>query len=130
LPSYFSSLTDASQADTFYISVVIKGDAAIIEDSTEKTMALNALMEKYQPEGGYERLVPNMHVIDEVAIIKVTPRTIRGKYKIGQHMDKTTRTNLAKKILEKNSPTARKTLQTMGFDIINDDIKMTDEPLW
>jgi len=87
-------------------------------------------MEKYQPEGGYERLVPNMHVIDEVAIIKVTPRTIRGKYKIGQHMDKTTRTNLAKKILEKNSPTARKTLQTMGFDIINDDIKMTDEPLW
>jgi hypothetical protein len=45
-------------------------------------------------------------------------------------MDKTTRTNLAKKILEKNSPTARKTLQTMGFDIINDDIKMTDEPLW
>jgi len=130
LPSYFSSPTDASQADTFYISVVIKGDAAIIEDRTEKTMALNALMEKYQPEGGYERLVPNMHVIDEVAIIKVTPRTIRGKYKIGQHMDKTTRTNLAKKILEKNSPTARKTLQTMGFDIINDDIKMTDEPLW
>jgi nitroimidazol reductase NimA-like FMN-containing flavoprotein (pyridoxamine 5'-phosphate oxidase superfamily) len=130
LPSYFSSLTDASQADTFYISVVIKGDAAIIEDRTEKTMALNALMEKYQPEGGYERLVPNMHVIDEVAIIKVTPRTIRGKYKIGQHMDKIARTNLAKKILEKNSPTARKTLQTMGFDIINDDIKMTDEPLW
>ena len=130
LPSYFSSPTDASQADTFYISVVIKGDAAIIEDRTEKTMALNALMEKYQPEGGYERLVPNMHVIDEVAIIKVTPRTIRGKYKIGQHMDKTARTNLAKKILEKNSPTARKTLQTMGFDIINDDIKMIDEPLW
>ena len=130
LPSYFSSPTDASQADTFYISVVIKGDAAIIEDRTEKIMALNALMEKYQPEGGYERLVPNMHVIDEVAIIKVTPRTIRGKYKIGQHMDKTARTNLAKKILEKNSPTARKTLQTMGFDIINDDIKMIDEPLW
>ena len=130
LPSYFSSPTDASQADTFYISVVIKGDATIIEDRTEKTMALNALMEKYQPEGGYERLVPNMHVIDEVAIIKITPRIIRGKYKIGQHMDKTARTNLAKKILEKNSPTARKTLQTMGFDIINDDIKMIDEPLW
>jgi len=130
LPSYFSSPTDASQADTFYISVVIKGDAIIVNDKSEKAMALNALMEKYQPDGGYEKLTQDMHVIDEVAIIKVIPRTIRGKYKIGQHMDKTTRTSLARKILGKNSPTARQTLQIMGFDVTGNDIKMVDEPLW
>jgi hypothetical protein len=130
LPSYFTSPTDASQADTLYISVVIKGDGIIVNDKAEKTMALNALMEKYQPEGGYEKLTPNMHVVDEVAIIKVTPRTIRGKYKIGQHMDKTTRADIAKKILEKNSPLARQALQTMGFEIIDNDVKMVDEPLW
>lgn len=130
LPSYFTSPTDASQADTFYISVVIKGDAAIINDRSEKAMALNALMEKYQPEGGYEKITPEMHVVNEVAIIRVTPKTIRGKYKIGQHMDKTARTSIAKKILEKNSPTARQTLQTMGFDVIDGNIKMIDEPLW
>lgn len=130
LPSYFTSPTDASQADTLYISVVIKGDGIIVNDKAEKTMALNALMEKYQPEGGYEKLTPNMHVVDEVAIIKVTPRTIRGKYKIGQHMDKTTRADIAKKILEKNSPLARQALQTMGFEITDNDVKMVDEPLW
>jgi uncharacterized protein len=130
LPSYFTSPTDASQADTLYISVVIKGDGIIVNDRTEKTMALNVLMEKYQPEGGYESLTPEMHVIDEVAIIKVIPRTIRGKYKIGQHMDKTTRTSIAKKILEKNSPLARQALQTMGFEIIGNDVKIVDEPLW
>jgi nitroimidazol reductase NimA-like FMN-containing flavoprotein (pyridoxamine 5'-phosphate oxidase superfamily) len=130
LPSYFTSPTDASQADTFYISVVIKGDGIIVNDRAEKTMALNALMEKYQPEGGYEKLTQDMDVVDAVAIIKVTPKTIHGKYKIGQHMDKTARTSLARKILEKNSPTARQTLQIMGFDIIDDDVKMVDEPLW
>ena len=130
LPSYFSSPTDASQADTLYISVVIKGDGIIINDKEEKTLALNALMEKYQPEGKYERLTPEMHVVDEVAIIKVIPKTMRGKYKIGQHMDKTTRMEIAKKILEKNSPTARQTIQTMGFDIIENDVKMVSDPTW
>lgn len=130
LPSYFSSPTDASQADTLYISVVIKGDGIIINDRDEKTLALNALMEKYQPEGKYERLTPEMHVVDEVAIIKVIPKTMRGKYKIGQHMDKTTRTEIARKILEKNSPTARQTIQTMGFDIIENDVKLVRDPTW
>lgn len=130
LPSYFSSPTDASQADTLYISVVIKGIASIIQDKSEKAMALNALMEKYQPEGGYEKITPQMHVVDEVAIIKVTPKTMRGKYKIGQHMDRSTRIQLARKILEKNSPLARQALQTMGFEIIDNDVKMVDEPLW
>ena len=130
LPSYFSSPNDASQADTLYISVVIKGDGIIINDKEEKTLALNALMEKYQPEGRYERLAPKMHVIDEVAIIKVIPKTMRGKYKIGQHMDKTTRMEIARKILEKNSPTARQTIQTMGFDIIEGDVRLVRDPTW
>ncbi len=130
LPSYFSSPTDASQADTLYISVVIKGDGIIVNDMNEKTMALNALMEKYQPEGRYDKLTPDMPVINEVAIIKVIPKTIKGKYKIGQHMEKSSRTELAKKILERNSPTAITTIQTMGFEIINGQLKLVQEPSW
>ena len=130
LPSYFSSPTDASQADTLYISVVIKGDGIIVNDMNEKTMALNALMEKYQPEGRYDKLTSDMPVINEVAIIKVIPKTIKGKYKIGQHMEKSSRTELAKKILERNSPTAIATIQTMGFEIINGQLKLVQEPSW
>ena len=130
LPSYFSSPTDASQADTLYISVVIKGDGIIVNDMNEKTMALNALMEKYQPEGRYDKLTSDMPVINEVAIIKVIPKTIKGKYKIGQHMEKSSRTELAKKILERNSPTAIATIQTMGFEIVNGQLKLAQEPSW
>jgi len=97
LPSYFTHPTDASQADTLYISVVIKGTGIIVNDRKEKTLALNSLMKKYQPEGGYEGISPEMKVVDEVAIIKVIPTTMRGKYKVGQHLEKKSRLELAKK---------------------------------
>ncbi|MFY9300624.1 MAG: pyridoxamine 5'-phosphate oxidase family protein [Candidatus Nitrosotenuis sp.] len=130
LPSYFTHPTDASQADTLYISVVIKGAGIIVNDRSEKTLALNSLMEKYQPEGGYEKLTPDMAVVDEVAIIKIIPTSMRGKYKIGQHLDKSVRKELAKKILERNSPTAKETLRIMGFEISGKEPKMVDDPLW
>lgn len=130
LPSYFTHPTDASQADTLYISVVIKGNGVIVSDKKEKTLALNGLMEKYQPEGRYEKLTHDMEVVNEVAVIKIIPNTMRGKYKIGQHMDKGTRGQIAKKILERKSPTSKETLRIMGFEITEDGVKMTDEPNW
>lgn len=130
LPSYFTHPTDASQADTLYISVVIKGTGAIVTDRNEKTLALNGLMEKYQPEGKYEKLTQDMQVVSEVAVIKVSPVTIRGKYKIGQHMDRGARAMLAKKILERNTPTSKDTVRMMGFEIAGSDISMVSEPDW
>jgi len=130
LPSYFTSPTDASQADTLYISVVIKGKASLVSDPKEKVRALNDLMKKYQPEGGYEKLTPDMEVVEEVAIIKVVPVTMRGKYKIGQHWDKKTRLEIAKKILERNSPTAQNTLKTMGITKTKDGLQVSEERNW
>jgi len=130
LPSYFSDPTDASLADTLYISVVIKGNASIILDKEEKTTALNGLMKKYQPEGGYEPIKPEMDVLDEVVVIKIVPESLRGKYKIGQHMDRKLRIDLARQILERNSPTAKETLDIMGFEIIDNEPKLVDDKLW
>ena len=130
LPSYFSDPTDASLADTLYISVVIKGNASIVLDTKEKTIALNGLMKKYQPEGGYEPIKPEMDVLDEVVVIKVVPESLKGKYKIGQNMDMKSRIDLAKQILERNSPTAKETLNIMGFKIIDDEPKLVDDNAW
>lgn len=130
LPSYFTSPTDASQADTLYISVVIKGKATIVSDVKEKTMALNELMKKYQPEGGYEGLTPDMDVVREVAIIKVVPLTMRGKYKIGQHFDKKTRLEIARKILERNTSTSKNTVELMGITTTKDGLEISEEPSW
>ena len=130
LPSYFEDSKDASLADTLYISVVIKGTALLVKDREEKTLALNGLMKKYQPEGGYDPIQSTMKVLDAVAVIKVIPDMIHGKYKIGQHMHAEKRMDLAKKILEKNSPIAKETLKIMGFEITANGLQMTDEPIW
>ena len=130
LPSYFSDPTDASLADTLYISVVIKGNASIVSDKEEKTTALNGLMKKYQPEGGYEPIKPEMDVLDEVVVIKIVPKSLRGKYKIGQNMDMKSRIDLAKQILERNTPTAKETLDIMGFEIIDGEPKLVDDKPW
>jgi hypothetical protein len=130
LPSYFSDPHDASLADTLYISVVIKGIASFVTDREEKTLALNGLMEKYQPEGRYDPIKSDMQVLDAVTVIKITPQTIHGKYKIGQNMNPADRMDLAQKILKRNSPSAKQTLKIMGFEVTDDGLKMIDEPVW
>ena len=130
LPSYFSDPTDASLADTLYISVVIKGNGSIVSDKNEKTIALNRLMKKYQPEGGYEPIKPDMDVLKGVEVIKIVPESLTGKYKIGQNMDMKSRVELAKLILERNSTSAKETLDVMGFKIVDNELKLVDDIPW
>jgi len=130
LPSYFEDPHDASLADTLYISVVIKGIASFVTDREEKTLALNGLMEKYQPEGQYDPLKSDMRVLDAVTVIKIVTETITGKYKIGQDMNPEDRMDLAQKILKKNSPSSKQTLKLMGFEETDDGLRMVDEPVW
>ena len=130
LPSYFSDPDDASLADTLYISVVIKGEAVLVEDRKEKVLALNGLMEKYQPEGQYTPMRDDMDVLDATAVIKVTSKKMNGKYKIGQNMSKEEKIELATKILDKNSKTAKETVKIMGFAMKNDKLVMKEDVEW
>ena len=130
LPSYYFHPTDASQADTLYISVVIKGNAAIVQDPDEKANALNALMKKYQKEGGYESLSSNMGSVREVTVLKVVPDQIRGKYKIGQHWIPRYRLKMARNIIQREAEDdASKILKIMGIEIMNNGgLRIIKEP--
>jgi nitroimidazol reductase NimA-like FMN-containing flavoprotein (pyridoxamine 5'-phosphate oxidase superfamily) len=131
LPSYYFHPTDASQADTLYISIVIKGNASIIQDTDEKANALNALMKKYQKEGGYESLSSNMGSVREVTVLKVAPDQIRGKYKIGQHWIPRYRLKMARNIIQREAKEdANRILKLMGIEIMNNgDLKVIKEPI-
>ena len=130
LPSYFEDDEDASFADTLYISVVIKGLSKIIKGRHEKTFALNSLMNKYQPEGRYKPIEPNMKILDAVKIIRVNPISMTGKYKIGQNLSDNEKIELAKKILKRNSNTAKETLKIMGITIKDEILKITSDSIW
>ena len=131
LPSYYFHPTDASQADTLYVSVVIKGNASIVQNKDEKANALNALMKKYQKEGGYESLSSNMVSVREVTVFKVVPDQIRGKYKIGQHWIPRYRLKMARNIIQREGVNdARRILKIMGIEIMdNGELKVTKEPI-
>jgi nitroimidazol reductase NimA-like FMN-containing flavoprotein (pyridoxamine 5'-phosphate oxidase superfamily) len=129
LPSYYFHPTDASQADTLYISVVIKGTASIVGDGKEKAMALNALMEKYQKEGRYERLDEHMPVVHEVAVIKIVPDDMRGKYKIGQHWSRPYRLRMARQIIEREGlEKAKPVLAIMGVSAADGSLEILRDP--
>ena len=130
LPSYFSDPEDASLADTLYISVVIKGEALLVENNEEKVLALNGLMKKYQPEGRYKPMDKDMDVLDATAVIKIIPKEMNGKYKIGQNMSKEEKIGLANKIKDRNSKTSRETLAIMGFAIQDDKLVMKEDVEW
>jgi uncharacterized protein len=132
LPSYFFHPYDASQADTLYISVVIKGKGEIIDESLEKACALNSLMEKYQKDGRYKKLDPSTPSVREVAIIKIIPREMHGKYKIGQHWAPTYRLKMARNILEREGiDNARSILAIMGIKLTDDasGLRIQEDPI-
>lgn len=129
LPSYYFHPTDASQADTLYISVVIKGTAARVQDNREKAMALNALMEKYQKEGRYEKLDEHMPAVHEVAVIKVVPNDTRGKYKIGQHWSRPYRLKIAQQMIEREGlENARPILAVIGVSLRDGTLAIEQDP--
>ena len=130
LPSYYFHPYDASQADTLYISVVIKGYSYIVEDKEEKALALNSLMEKYQKEGNYEKLNSKMHSVQEVTVIKLIPHNMKGKYKIGQQWTPSYRLKIAKNILTREKENAKLIFEVMGIEILeNGTLKIKKEPI-
>ncbi len=101
-----------------------------VEDRNEKVRALNGLMKKYQPEGGYLPMTSDMEVLEHTAVIKVIPKEMNGKYKIGQNMSKKDKIDIANKILERNSSTARETLEIMGFGIEEGKAVLKTDEVW
>lgn len=56
IPSYFSDTLAACPATQFFASVFIEGKIDFVEDLNKKSDVLNALMEKLQSDGGYEKI--------------------------------------------------------------------------
>jgi uncharacterized protein len=89
-------------------------------------------MAKYQKEGKYEILDSNMPSVHQVAVIKVIPEDMRGKYKIGQQWPIPYRLRMAKNIIEREGlENARAIIRTMGIDIKldNNGPYVKEEPL-
>lgn len=127
LPSYFfEPLADASKTDTLYISVVVKGTAKLVIDDQEKAATMNALMEKSQIEGDYEKLRPDMATVRGVGLIKIIPQVMTGKYKLGRFWDEKEKIQIASRMMERAVKMPERTLELLnipGLMLVGDDCK-------
>lgn len=116
LPSYFfEPPTDASLTDTLYISIVIKGNAEPVLDAGEKSRALNALMQKNQTEGGYEKLAPDMASVRGVKLLKIVPHVMTGKYKLGRYWSEKEKLRIATRLVQRSVTMPRHTLKLLNI---------------
>jgi nitroimidazol reductase NimA-like FMN-containing flavoprotein (pyridoxamine 5'-phosphate oxidase superfamily) len=68
---------NACAASYRYQSVIITGQARLVEDESERLRALRALMEKYQPQGGYGPFIPEKAAL--TAIVRIDVQRMTGK---------------------------------------------------
>jgi len=89
IDSDFSS-TDglACPATQFFKSVSIDGVAEMVESRAEKARALEALMQKLQPKGGYKPFSDEAYdkALKTTAVYKLLPESVTCKFKFGQHL--------------------------------------------
>ncbi len=116
IPSYFSSADElACPATQFFASVMIEGRIVFVEEYDAKAAALQALMEKLQPEGGYRSLSDPAYrkAIDATAIYALPIGHLSGKYKFGQHLPPERFERIVRHLNERDTATDRYTQSEM-----------------
>jgi nitroimidazol reductase NimA-like FMN-containing flavoprotein (pyridoxamine 5'-phosphate oxidase superfamily)/GNAT superfamily N-acetyltransferase len=89
VPSYFSDPERACPATTLYRSVQLHGALEELTDRDAKARVLQALMKKYQPEGGHVPISADhplyRKAVDGVAVLAVSLERLDGKAKLAQN---------------------------------------------
>lgn len=117
IPSYFSRTSAACPATQFFASVSMGGEIVIIDNAEQKASALNALMQKLQPEKRYETIdVQNpiyTKMVEKTAIFKLEPTWMTMKLKLGQQLSNEKKEDFIAQLEERGTPLDRITAQAM-----------------
>ncbi|MBW5447372.1 flavin-nucleotide-binding protein [Cohnella sp. CFH 77786] len=108
IPSYFSDPVMACPATVFFRSVRIRGIVSQVEDPEEKADALGALMSAMQPEGGHAPIDPRdpryVPQLKGVAVLRLDPESVTGKFKFGQNMNEKRRVGVLEGLAQRGLP--------------------------
>jgi hypothetical protein len=117
LPSTFFDPENACPATQFFKSVLVKGRVRLVEDLGEKARALQALMTKLQPEGGYEPIAaasPRYQAaLRGDAVIALSMDSLTGKFKLGQNLSQALADRIMEKLEARNGHQDRRTANAM-----------------
>lgn len=118
VPSYFRDPQLACPATQYYRAVVVHGEARIVEQPAEKAAALQALMEKLQPEGGYRRIDAEDPLyrksVATTGVVAIAMLDMTAKFKFGQNLPKRLRAEVAEQLEARGQPGDHETVAGMA----------------
>lgn len=118
IPSYFSNTRSASPATQFFISAHVTGLIEIVSNTDLKCLMLTALMQKLQPEGGYDAIEASNPIytkmIEQTGLFRLNPESISLKFKAGQNLTEERKKSLIEKLHERGN-----TLDLLTIEMIN-----------
>ncbi len=122
IPSYWVARDYACPATTLYHAALLRGRIQVVDDLDAKCRMLTALMEKYQPEGGYKPITSEdplyFKSLRETAVFRIETEFASIKAKFGQNRSEKVRREIARNLEERNQgrdrEAARLILATLG----------------
>jgi nitroimidazol reductase NimA-like FMN-containing flavoprotein (pyridoxamine 5'-phosphate oxidase superfamily) len=79
--AYVPAKGPACRASYYYRSILIKGKGSLVNSWKKKMEILERLMEKYQPEGGYEGIAEE--ILDKTAVVEISIEELTAKENLG-----------------------------------------------
>jgi uncharacterized protein len=79
--AYVTATGPACKSSYYYRSIIVKGNAAIVSQPDKTLKIIEWLMEKYQPEGGYEGVTKE--ILRKTAVIEISIQEMTGKENLG-----------------------------------------------
>lgn len=105
IPSYFSNTRSACPATQLFMSVHMVGTIKIIENEKQKCAMLMALMQKLQPENGYDPIDETSpmykKMIEQTGLFCLIPESISLKLKAGQNLTEERKALLIEKLTQR-----------------------------
>lgn len=124
LPSHWMAKDYACPATHYFKSVDARGTCAPCDEAIDKARGLQALMEKYQPEGRFKPITADDPIyakaLRTVSVYRVAVETWSGKVKFGGNETVSVRRAMIERLRERGEPrdleTAREIEKTLSSD--------------
>lgn len=117
IPSHAFGPERACGATQYYKSVLLYGPVAQVTDPDRKAEALQAIMEKLQPEGGFRPITASDPMyqasVQGVTILAMTVARVSAKFETGKRLTEDKRTVVMDLLSKRGTEVALRTLEAM-----------------
>jgi len=108
IPSHWVDPAYGGAATQYYRFAQLTCDVALLEDPEAMQAPLQAMLDRFQPEGGYAALRHDHKLYRgsflELVVLALTPVATRTKWKLGQNRSAETRRSVVARLRERGTP--------------------------